>query len=153
MIWRMPVAQYWARVRPHADCPLRRGAWYRVVEITPVEAIVDVNHRLLHIPRAFVQILPLRPPLWSVIPGTQEKDDRGGQKLLAVCPSCCARTVLQSRAATLRCPRCGTASAVAWSDSEWRAFEIRSGRPSPGMLAKARASALRALATAFGLRA
>src|SRR5437870_2295000 len=55
---RMPHVQYWARVRDGQDCPLRRGAWYRVVELTPVEAIVDVNHRLLHIPRAFVQVLP-----------------------------------------------------------------------------------------------
>src|SRR5439155_716329 len=55
---RMPHVQYWARVRADQDCPLRQGAWYRVVELTPVEAIVDVNHRLLHIPRAFVQVLP-----------------------------------------------------------------------------------------------
>jgi hypothetical protein len=40
--------------------------------------------------------------------------------------------------------------AVAWSDSHWRTFEVRSGRPAPGTLARARASALRALATAFG---
>src|SRR5205823_4230467 len=66
---RMPHVQYWARVRADQDCPLRRGAWYRVVELTPVEAIVDVNHRLLHIPRAFVQVLPLRPPTWTVVPG------------------------------------------------------------------------------------
>src|SRR5256886_17366417 len=66
---RMPHEQYWARVRAGQDCPLRQGAWYRVVELTPVEAIVDVNHRLLPIPRAFVQVLPLRPPAWSVVPG------------------------------------------------------------------------------------
>src|SRR5438094_878674 len=66
---RMPHEQYWARVRAGQDCPLRQGAWYRVVELTPVEAIVDVNHRLLHIPRAFVQVLPLRPPAWTVVPG------------------------------------------------------------------------------------
>ena len=149
----MPLAQYWARVRPKADCPLRRGAWYRVVEITPVEAIVDVNHRLLHIPRAFVQILPLRPPLWSVIPGPGDTAGPGAHRLFAVCPSCCARAALHSQAPTLKCPRCGAVAAVAWSEGEWRAFEIRSSRPSRGMLARARASALRALATAFGVRA
>lgn len=150
----MPQAQYWARVRPLADCPLRRGAWYRVVEITPVEAIVDVNHRLLHIPRGFVQILPLRPPLWSVVPGP--RDDAGrptaSQRMYGVCPSCCARAPLQRSAATMRCPRCRAVFAVGWSDSDWGAFEVRSGPPTPGALARARVRALRALATAFGLR-
>src|SRR5437588_12659196 len=66
---RMQHAQYWARVRAGQHCPLRQGAWYRVVELTPVEGIVRVNHRLLHIPRSFVQVLQLRPPAWTVLPG------------------------------------------------------------------------------------
>jgi hypothetical protein len=53
----------------------------------------------------------------------------------------------------MRCPRCGTASAIAWSDSPWRAFEVIGARPSASAIARARASALKALATAFGLRA
>src|SRR5438128_6141754 len=58
----MPHVQYWARVRAGMDCPLRRGAWYRVVELTPGETVLEVNSRLLRVPRAFLQILPLRPP-------------------------------------------------------------------------------------------
>ena len=81
----MPHVQYWARVRADQDCPLRRGAWYRVVELTPVEAIVDVNHRLLHIPRAFVQVLPLRPPAWTVVPGPEGAAAGAGRKY-GVCP-------------------------------------------------------------------
>lgn len=148
----MPQVQYWARVRALVDCPLRRGAWYRVVDLTPVEAFLDVNHRLLHIPRAFVQILPLRPPMWSVVPGPRDDAGRGTgwERTYGVCPSCCARARLQGAAPTMRCPRCGAVFAVAWSDSHWRPFEVRSGRPAPGTLARARASALRALATALG---
>jgi len=145
----MPQAQYWARVRARAECPLRRGAWYRVVDLTPVEAFVDVNHRLLHIPRAFVQVLPLRPPLWSVVPGPREGTD--SPRLYGVCPSCCGRAPLRAKVRTMRCARCRGVFAVAWTDSHWRAFEVLSGRPTPVMLARARASALRALATAFGL--
>jgi hypothetical protein len=148
---RMPHVQYWARVRAGQDCPLRRGAWYRVVDLTPVEAIVDVNNRLLHIPRAFVQVLPLRPPAWTVVPGPDAGRATAGRKY-GVCPSCCARARLEGSAPTMRCPKCGTLSAVAWSDADWRAFEVRTGRPAPGTLAKARARALKALAAAFGLR-
>src|SRR6266581_3102009 len=63
----MPHVQYWARVRAGMDCPLRRGAWYRVVELTPEETVLEVNSRLLRIPRKFLQILPLRPPMWSLV--------------------------------------------------------------------------------------
>ena len=151
----MPHVQYWARVRADQDCPLRRGAWYRVVDLTPVEAIVDVNHRLLHIPRAFVQVLPLRPPAWTVVPGPDRgaAAGTGGARKYGVCPSCCARARLDGPAPAMRCPRCGALAAVAWSDADWRAFEVRTGRPAPRTLAKARARALKALAAAFGLQA
>jgi ribosomal protein L37AE/L43A len=124
-----------------------------VVEVTPVEAILEVNNRLLHIPRAWVQILPLRPPLWSVVSGSRDAAGHdASQATYGVCPSCCARAALHHTAATWRCPRCGTVSAVGWSDSDWRPFEVRMQRPTKGTLARARAHALRALATAFGLR-
>ena len=150
----MHQLQQWARVRARTNCPLRRGAWYRVVDLTPVEAMVDVNHRLLHIPRAFVQVLPLRPPMWSVVPGPRDSEGHptGPDRPYGVCPNCCSRAPLQRTATVMRCPRCGTASAIAWSDSSWRAFEVMGRQPSAGAMARARANALRALATAFGLR-
>ena len=149
----MPQPQFWARVRARAECPLRRGAWYRVVDLTPVEAYVEVNHRLLHIPRAFVQVLPLRPPLWSIVAGPRSGDGAGAARVYGVCPSCCSRTPIGGKVRTLRCARCHGVFAVGWSDSPWRAFEVLAGRPTAGMLARARTTALRALATAFGLRA
>jgi len=153
----MPQEQYWARVRAGTDCPLRRGAWYRVVELTPAETVLDVNHRLFRVPRVFLQILPLRPPMWSLVhrrPDDTVLDSSGAShRRYAVCPNCCDRRPLHDSAHTMRCPRCGALFAIAWSDSPWRAFEVLSGRPGAGMLARARASALRALAAAFGLRA
>ncbi len=150
----MPHVQYWARVRAGMDCPLRRGAWYRVVELTPEETVLEVNSRLLRIPRKFLQILPLRPPMWSLVrrrPDDAAPTAEDGK--YAVCPSCCERSPLIDSAPTLRCRRCGAVYAVAWSDSPWRAFEVLPGRPVPGALARARAAALRALAAAFGVRA
>src|SRR5256885_7064939 len=105
---RMPHVQYWARVRAGQDCPLRQGAWYRVVELTPVEAIVDVNHRLLHIPRAFVQVLPLRPPTWTVVPGPDARAAHAdaGRKYGAR-PSSRAPARLDGPAPAMPCPRSG----------------------------------------------
>ena len=98
----MPHVQYWARVRAGMDCPLRRGAWYRVVELTPEETVLEVNSRLLRVPRAFLQILPLRPPLWSLVrrrpddaPPAPEEDGK-----YAVCPNCCERSPLIDSAPT-----------------------------------------------------
>src|SRR5256885_939749 len=127
---RMPHVQYWARVRAGQDCPLRQGAWYRVVELTPVEAIVDVNHRLLHIPRAFVQVLPLRPPTWTVVPGPDAGDGAG--RKYGVCPSCCARARLDGPAPAMRCPRCGAPAAAPWPGPGRGAFAGRTGPPPPG---------------------
>jgi hypothetical protein len=150
----MSHLQHWARVRAGMDCPLRRGAWYRVVELTTAEAVLEVHHRLIRVPRTFVQILPLRPPLWSLV--RRRPDDAAPaaqEQRYAVCPSCSSRRPMIDASITLRCARCGGVFAVAWSDSQWRAFEVLPGRrPAFSTLARARAAALRALATAFGLR-
>ncbi len=150
----MAHVQYWARVRAGMDCPLRRGAWYRVLELTSGDTVLEVNRRLLRVPRAFLQILPLRPPMWSLV--RRRPDDAvpaDEDPKYAVCPSCCERRPVVDSASTMRCQRCGAVFAIAWSDSPWRAFEVLPGRPRAGALARARAVALRALATAFGLRA
>jgi len=151
----MPHVQYWARVRVGMDCPLRRGAWYRVVELTPEETVLEVNRRLLRVPRTFLQILPLRPPLWSLVRRRPDDAAPAAEEdgKYAVCPNCCERSPLIDSGPTLRCRRCGAVSAIGWSDSPWRAFEVLPGRPLPSALARARAAALRALAAAFGVRA
>ena len=64
----MPQPEQWARIRARPFSPLRRGAWYRVVESTPTEVILNVNRRPLSVPKAFVQVLPIRPRMWSVVP-------------------------------------------------------------------------------------
>ena len=88
----MPHVQYWARVRAGMDCPLRRGAWYRVVELTTEETVLEVNRRLLRVPRTFLQILPLRPPLWSLVRRRPDDAAPAAEEdgKYAVCPNCCA---------------------------------------------------------------
>src|SRR5438876_11724258 len=63
----MTHVEQWARVRARTNCQLRRGAWYRVVELAPVEVVLEVNRRQLRVPRPFVQVLPIRPRLWAVV--------------------------------------------------------------------------------------
>jgi hypothetical protein len=148
----MSQVRHWARVRAGSDSPLRRGAWYRVVELTAVDAVLDVNRRLLRFPRTSLQILPLRPPLWSLVRRRPDEASDTDQRY-AVCPGCCARSQVRGSAPTMRCDGCGSVFAIAWSDSAWRAFEVLPGRPVAAALARARAAALRALADAFGLKA
>jgi len=140
----MHQLQQWARLRARTNCPLRRGAWYRVVELTAAEAVLDVNGRPLSVPRAFLQVLPIRPRMWSVVPrlrGALTPSSWGPR--YGVCPRCCARAPLQQGAATMRCPACSFAFVIGWSDSHWRVFELLSGSPAARAMVKAREAAVR----------
>jgi hypothetical protein len=125
----MPQLQPWARVRAQTTYPLRRGAWYRVVGLTPLDAILEVRDERLSVPRAFLQIVPMRPLLWSVV-----SRRRGGATGLegsaspyAVCPACSARAALDGSPRSQRCGQCQAVFKIGWSDSYWRVFEIPSG--------------------------
>ena len=142
-----PPVQHWARVRARTTCPLRRGAWYRVLQLTPGEALLDVNGRPLSVPRPFLQVLPIRPRLWSVVPrprGAVAPPSSWGPRY-GVCPRCAARAPLLDRAVSMRCPACGFAFVIGWSDSHWRVFELLSSSPAVRALAKARDAASRLL--------
>src|SRR5205809_6742492 len=60
--------EQWARVRARTNCQLRRGAWYRVVELAPLDVVLEVNRRPLRGPRPSVQVTPIRPRLWPLVP-------------------------------------------------------------------------------------
>src|SRR5438128_5334631 len=146
-LWRacMNQVQQWARLRARTTCPLRRGAWYRVVQLTDAEAILDVNGRPLSVPRAFLQVLPIRPRMWSVVlrlRGAVTPPASWGPRY-GVCPRCCARAPLHQGSATMRCPACGFAFVIGWADSHWRVFEPLSGSPGGRAIGKAREAAVR----------
>src|SRR2546428_11927820 len=131
----MNQVQQWARLRARATCPLRRGAWYRVVQLTDSEAILDVNGRPLSVPRAFLQVLPIRPRMWSVVPrlrGAVTPPASWGPRY-GVCPRCCARAPPHQGSAPLRWPACALAFAVGGADSHLRGVSLPSGgAPAPG---------------------
>src|SRR5438093_340742 len=136
----MPHIQQWARVRARTNCPLRRGAWYRVTRLTPLEAVLEVNQRPVRVPRPFLQVLPLRPRMWSVVPRPRDAvtlPDSWGPRY-AVCPDCSARAALRGPSGGMPCPACGSVFPIAWSDSPWRVFEVLSDRPALTAMAKVR---------------
>src|SRR5205814_7080337 len=64
----MPEVPQWARVRGDVNFGARRGAWHEVVHLTTEAAVIQIGQRSVSIPRDYVQIVPVRPQRWSVIP-------------------------------------------------------------------------------------
>lgn len=109
----------WARLRPSEVAQLRRGAWYRVVRLTPQEAVLDVNGALATVPRPSLEILPAPPTRWAVVP----RPPRAGRlpsswgPRYGVCPNCRERARLADRAASMRCPKCNGYFDIGWDNS------------------------------------
>ena len=72
----MPEAPQWARVRADVNCHVRRGAWYEVLRLTPDEAILNVSpERIVSVNRGSLQIVPVRPRRWSIVPRPRDAVD------------------------------------------------------------------------------
>jgi hypothetical protein len=105
-----------ARLQADVELKLRRGAWYRVVEIDDLQAILDVNRQRVSVLRAWLEIQQRPPQRWSVVsrsPGGR-KPELGTQ--YGVCPNCRARAPLPKRASTLECKRCQREFEVNWEE-------------------------------------
>ena len=108
----------WAKARAEASCELRQGAWYRIVRLTPQEAVLDVNARPVGISRALLYMLPGHPGVWSVVPRPARAGPMPASwgSRYAVCPSCRERAPLATGAA-MRCLRCGGVFAIGWEEA------------------------------------
>ncbi len=113
------TAGQWARIRPEEGGHLRRGAWYRVVRLTPLEAVLDVNGSPTSLPRTALEIVPTPPSRWTVVP----RPPRSARLPLtwgpryAVCPACRERARLEARATSMRCPKCNGHFDIGWDNS------------------------------------
>jgi hypothetical protein len=60
--------------RLHADVPvkLRRGAWYRVLKLDDLQAVIEVNRRPMGVLRAWLEIQQRPPQRWAVVEGAKE---------------------------------------------------------------------------------
>jgi hypothetical protein len=109
----------WARLQSDASYPLRRGAWYRIAQLDPSEAMLDVNRRPVPVPRTSLKIVSAPPRSWTVV--TRPRNARGlpatwGARY-AVCPGCRNRVPLRGAPQSMHCPRCDWTYRVAWE--EW----------------------------------
>ncbi|HEX4601399.1 MAG TPA: hypothetical protein VH116_08400, partial [Gemmatimonadales bacterium] len=98
----------WARLKGSANCGLRRGAWYRVVQLTSRDAVVDVTRKRVNLPRSALQFVSVPPRSWTVVPRPPDATGlaTGWGATYAVCPSCRNRAPLQGSPQRLACPRC-----------------------------------------------
>jgi hypothetical protein len=109
----------YARLQTDVPCKLRRGAWYRVLRLAAVEAVLDVARRELAVPRAYLQIVPTPPQRWTVVPVPPDAlrvPASWGQKY-GVCPNCRTRASVLGQPPRLRCERCNGLFDVAWDES------------------------------------
>ncbi len=108
----------WARLQTDWNFwNLRRGAWYRLLKLEHLEAVVDVNRKPVTVLRAFVEISASPPRRWTVVP--RPRDARAlppDVPHYAVCPSCRDRVTLDGRPRRMQCQRCRADFEVAWDE-------------------------------------
>jgi hypothetical protein len=112
-------ATYWGQLKGDENRGLRRGAWYRVVALTPGEAVLDVNRKHVPLDRVALHLVSARPQAWTVV--RRPADAKGVAVALGerygVCPSCRNREALKGSPPSARCGRCAGFFRVAWD--EW----------------------------------
>jgi len=108
----------WARVKGQENRGLRRGAWYRVLALTPAEAVLDVNRRRKALPLASLQVVDRAPQAWTVVPLPPDAKGLAAKwkDRYVVCPSCRNRAAVRGAPQSKRCPRCHGVFRVAWDD-------------------------------------
>ena len=113
------MAIIFARVHDDVPLKLRKGAWYRVLELNDLQAVIEVNHRRFGVLRAWLEIQQRPPQRWSVVEGA--KDNRKAPPQLrgtyGVCPNCRARAPLPKRAKAHECAKCRGEFEINWAEA------------------------------------
>ena len=110
--------QQWARLQTDVNVKLRRGAWYRILKLGPLEAVVEVNRRPLTVARTLLQIVQAPPTRWTIVaaPRNSTRVPSSWGERYAVCPGCRDRAPLVDRPTSMRCQRCNGLFDVAWDE-------------------------------------
>jgi hypothetical protein len=106
-----------ARLQADVNLRIRRGAWYRVLQLHDLEAVIEVNKKPVAVLKAMLEI-QARPPLrWTVVPRASiGKTPKELGEAYGVCPSCRTRAPLPRRGRALACPHCKQEYQVDWSE-------------------------------------
>lgn len=110
------MAVQWVRLKEDVSTTLRRGAWYKVIKLAPLEAVVDVKGKPVTVPRKAVEVAAAPPLRWSVVasPKNAPRYPSSWGPQYAVCPNCRDRAPLMGHPESLRCARCNGFFEVAW---------------------------------------
>jgi len=109
----------YARLRENVNIRLRRGAWYRVLKLQDLKAILDVNGRPKSVATALLEIVKRPPPRWTVVsqrPDGTRKAPPSFAERYGVCPSCSERAPLSPKVKRMGCPSCKWEFEVAWDE-------------------------------------
>jgi len=112
-------ASFWARVSVDVDFGLRRGAWYRVVAMTPETVVLDVHGQAIEAPRVAIEVVDSLPFQWAVVPRPRNASfmiPASWGDHYGVCPHCAYRAPLFGAPAVLQCPGCGLTFVVGWEE-------------------------------------
>ena len=105
---------HWARLKAEGPYPLRRGAWYRVIELHPHEVVLDVQWKPVSVPPSLVEVVDERPLHWTAVPRPREAVRlREDWDQYGVCPNCGNRASLEGAPKELRCTQCQESFPVA----------------------------------------
>jgi hypothetical protein len=110
----------WARLRENVNVRLRRGAWYRVLKVQDLKAVLEVGGRPVAVATALIEIVKRPPPRWTVVTPSGSSLRKAPPALTGrygVCPSCGERAPLPVRVRRLRCTYCKYEFEVAWDEA------------------------------------
>ena len=108
----------WGRLRTDVDCGLRRGAWYRVTQLTRDHVVLQVTREQMRVARRLVQTVFQEPTRWSIVPlprGAVNVPAEWGTRY-AVCPACHGRAPIVDFPGELPCPHCQGVFKIAWEE-------------------------------------
>jgi hypothetical protein len=108
----------WARLQIDLNLEIRRGAWYRVRHLGPLQAIVEARGRTFVVPAPFLEVIGKPPRRWSVVLRPRDAvhlPPSWGDRY-AVCPSCRERQQIIGRPRRMTCERCHEEFQVAWKE-------------------------------------
>src|SRR3989440_9856568 len=110
----------WARLKENVKTPLRRGAWYRILKLTSMEATVDVKGKPVSVPRGELQLSPTAAQRWSVVPAPKNapRFPATWRARDAGCPNCRDRSRLEGEASSMRRQRCNGLVDIAWYEPD-----------------------------------
>jgi hypothetical protein len=104
------MAILFARLQADVPLKLRRGAWYRVIQLDDLQAVIEVNHRKVGVLRAWLEIQQRPPQTWTIVAAPEEAKRKAPPHLrgiYGVCPNCRGRAPLPKKLPrVLECAKC-----------------------------------------------